>query len=56
MGKLLIASILFVPFLIARYGAGLKGPRRGFRWTVAAALGFNALYALSLVYLYFKLV
>ena len=55
MGKLLIGSVLIAPFLIARWAAGRKGSRRGVFWTVAFAVAFNAIYALSLVYLYFKL-
>jgi hypothetical protein len=56
MGQLLIGSILVVPLLIARYAAGWRRPHQGFRWTLVLGLAFHALYALCLIYLYFKLI
>jgi hypothetical protein len=55
MATLLISSILVVPLLIARHAAGLRNPRRALRWVALAAIAFNVVYALSLVYLYFRL-
>ena len=55
MAKLLLGSVLIAPLLIARWAAGRRSSRRGLLWTLALAIAFNALYALSLVYLYFKL-
>jgi hypothetical protein len=55
MGQVLVGSILVVPLLIARFAAGWKSTRRGFRWALLLAFIFHASYALFLIYIYFKL-
>ena len=55
MGKILLGSILIAPFVIARYGASVKNPRRGGRRVAVLAIAFNLLYTLSVIYVYFKL-
>ena len=55
MGQLLLGSVLVVPLLLARWTAGLKSSRKGLRFTVFLGMVFNAVYVLSVVYLYFKL-
>jgi len=55
MGTLLISSVMVVPLLIARWTATRRSSRLGLMLTLALALVFNVLYALSMVYLYFRL-
>jgi hypothetical protein len=55
VAKLLLGSILLVPFLIARYGASFRNPRAGLRRTAAYSFAFLLWYVLAVLHLYFRL-
>jgi hypothetical protein len=53
--KVLLGSILLVPFLIARYGASFRNPHAGLRRTVAFSAAFFVVYLLAIIHLYFRI-
>ena len=55
MDKLLLGSILFVPYLIARYAASVRNPRTGVKRTLLLSLTFLVLYVFGVIHLYFRL-
>jgi hypothetical protein len=55
MEKFLLASILVVPFLIARRAASMRRSRAALVRVILLGLGFNAFYVLAVAYLYFRL-
>ena len=55
MAKLLLASILWVPLLIARVGSLQRGARAGMTRTIVASIWFMSIYVLAVVYLFFRL-
>ena len=55
MVKLLVTSILVVPFLIARQAASARRARAGLRRVLLLAFGFEVFYVLAVAFLYFRL-
>jgi hypothetical protein len=55
MEKFLLASILVVPFLIARQAAAMRRSRAALVRVVVLGLGFQVFYVLAVAYLYFRL-
>lgn len=51
MGRFFLSSILVVPFLIARFGAGLPSSRKAFRTVFVLSAAFSALYVMGLLFL-----
>jgi hypothetical protein len=54
MAKAILASILLVPFLIARQAAGARRARAGHRRLVVFVVAFEMLYVFAVAYLYFR--
>jgi hypothetical protein len=55
MAKFLLAAVLVVPFLIARYAAAARRPRAALRRLLLLGVGFEVFYVLAVAYLYFRL-
>lgn len=55
MAKFLLASVLVVPFLIARYAATARRSRVALRRVLLLGVGFEVVYVLAVAYLYFRL-
>lgn len=55
MARLLLASMLVVPFLIARQAASAPRARAGLRRVLLLGVAFEVCYVLAVGFLYFRL-